>query len=98
MDKKQGALYIDEAEKISDLDLCAKAEELEKSKNELEAILDASPEALIMVNREDVVVAADKQITEFFQVDNEDILSRPVGNFLEKIKDRLEDYDSFAGS
>ncbi len=69
--------------------------ELSTRKDELQAIFDASPSAIIMINSEDKITAANKQVHDFFGIRREDILNKNFDQFIESIKPCFKDFEQF---
>ncbi|MFQ5866299.1 MAG: response regulator, partial [bacterium] len=68
---------------------------LSESNNRLEAILDSSLSAIIMVNHDDKVIAGNRQVQEFFGLRFQEILNKTMALFLNKIKPCIEDFEEF---
>ncbi len=66
-------------------------QELSESTTQLEAILDSSINAIIMINREGTVIASNRRIQEFFCVSPEGILNHPISTFMELVKGCFRD-------
>ena len=81
---KQNALHLQEM-----------VRELEKSKSQFEAVFDASPNVLLMVDREGVVFSVNQAVEDLFGIKAEDIVHRPFQNLLDRIKNCFEHPDKF---
>jgi len=69
--------------------------ELERSRDELQAIMDCYPDGMLMVDSEDRVRTANRGIGRFFGIQFEQWIGRPYQEFLEAIKPCFEDFDRF---
>ncbi|NIP44376.1 MAG: PAS domain S-box protein, partial [candidate division Zixibacteria bacterium] len=74
-------------------ELDEKANLLSKSRDQLQAILDSSVPAMIMVDENNLVTAANRRVKEFFGVDPDSIMNRPFGLFHEEIAGCFRDPD-----
>ncbi len=70
-------------------------QELSQSRNQLQAILDSSSSAIIMVNPEEVITATNSRVEDFFGTPPEDILRLPLETFIERIRDCFVDVKDF---
>ena len=61
--------------------------ELSESKGSMEAILDSSNSAILMVNDDGIITASNPSLETFFGIEKQEILNKPVQVFAEKIKD-----------
>jgi PAS domain S-box-containing protein len=68
---------------------------LEQSRDELQAIMDCSPNGMLMVDPDSRVLFANQGIEAMFGIQIDDILERPYDVFLEMIRPNFEDFDSF---
>jgi PAS domain S-box-containing protein len=69
--------------------------ELERSRDELQAIMDCYPDGMLMVDLEGRVRNANRGISRFFGIQFEKWIGRPYDEFLEAIKSCFEDFDRF---
>ncbi len=69
--------------------------ELSESKGSMEAILDSSNSAILMVNDEGIVTASNPSLETFFGIEKQEILNKPVQVFAEKIKDTFKDPEAY---
>jgi two-component system NtrC family sensor kinase len=65
--------------------------ELSKSSEELQAILDSSLAAIVMVDPEGKIVAANRRVTDFFGVSVEDALHSELERFHARLRDSAAD-------
>ncbi len=70
-------------------------QDLYKSRDELQAILDTYPDVIIKVDQMGHLTTANKNMDDFFGVSSKDVLNKPFKVFLDKIKDSFEDFDRF---
>ena len=70
-------------------------QELAQRQDELRAILDAYPNAIVMVDQDGRLRTANRGIDDFFGVSIQKLVDKPFQAFLDTIKDRFEDFDSF---
>lgn len=70
-------------------------DELSQRQNELQSILDTTPNAIVMVNPEGIITSANRQVMDIFGLASEEIIHQPFDDFLEDIKDCFENYDEF---
>lgn len=69
--------------------------ELSRRTNELQAILDTSPAAIVMVDLQNRITAANQRIFDFFALKRETVLHRSFDFFLKKIAPCFEDFSLF---
>ena len=69
--------------------------ELQKSRDEMQIIMDSNPDVILMVNNEGTVVTINNRVGDFFGVQRDEIENKSFENFLEKIRDCFEDFDQF---
>ena len=69
--------------------------ELSESKGSIEAMLNSSNSGVLMVNRDGIITAANPSLAKFFEIEQKDILQRPVKVFAEKIRDRFKDAEAY---
>ncbi len=69
--------------------------ELQKSRDEMQIIMDTNPDVILMVDNEGKVVTLNNRIGDFFGVQREEIENKSFENFLEKIRGCFEDFDQF---
>ena len=69
--------------------------ELQKSRDEMQIIMDTNPDVILMVDNEGNVVTLNNRFRDFFGIEREEIENKSFENFLEKIKDCFEDFDQF---
>jgi PAS domain S-box-containing protein len=69
--------------------------ELQKSRDELQIIIDANPDVIIMVDNDGNVVTTNKRINDFFGIQSNEIINKPFTEFLEKIKGCFENFNQF---
>jgi len=69
--------------------------ELQKSRDEMQIIMDTNPDVILMVGNEGKVVTLNNRIRDLFGIEREDIENKSFENFLEKIRDCFEDFDQF---
>ncbi len=69
--------------------------ELLQSRDELQAIMDAYPASMVMVNREGKLRKANRGTDSFFGIEFDKLIDKPFENFLDKIKGCFEDYKQF---
>ncbi|MBD3219521.1 MAG: PAS domain S-box protein [candidate division Zixibacteria bacterium] len=72
-------------------ELDEKASQLSQSRDQLQAILDSSIPAMIMVDEQNTITAVNRRTHEFFGVDTETLMSRPLDFFHEKIRGCFKD-------
>ena len=70
-------------------------EELANSKDELQAILDTSNSAIVMVNPLGTITAGNQQIIDFFDLGDTNVLGASFNQFIEQIKDRFTEPKEF---
>jgi len=69
--------------------------QLSQSKDELQAILDASFNGIIMVNEQDQIISTNKQIDMYFGIESEKLIGKAFNSFLKKAKSRVDGYAKF---
>ncbi len=69
--------------------------ELSENSNRLEAILDSSLSVVVMVDKENRVIAANRKIIDYFGLGIDDIINKSIQIFFKKIKNCFEDYEKF---
>jgi PAS domain S-box-containing protein len=69
--------------------------ELVKSKTQLEAIFDASPNVLMMVDSDDIIVAINRAVESVFNLPIKDIVNKPLKSFLDSVQDCFEKPERF---
>lgn len=69
--------------------------QLSQSKDELQAVLDASFNGIIMVNEQDQIISTNKQIDKYFGIESEKLIGRPFDSFLKKSRIRVDDFTKF---
>lgn len=69
--------------------------QLSQSKDELQAILDSSFNAMVMVNEQDQIISTNRQINNYFGIESETLINKSFTSFLKKVKSRLEDFPKF---
>ncbi|MCP4583609.1 MAG: PAS domain S-box protein [candidate division Zixibacteria bacterium] len=69
--------------------------QLSESKNVLQAIIDASPNAILMVNNSDKIVATNSQITDLFGLEVNEVIDKNINRIHTKIKKRFNESDRF---
>lgn len=69
--------------------------ELSRRTNELQAILDASPAAIVMVDPQNRITAVNQRIFDFFGLKREALLRRSFDFFLKEIAPCFEDFSLF---
>lgn len=67
-------------------------QELSENKNTLQAILDSSFNCVIMVDEQDRIITANRQIANYFGFNSEEIINRTFPEFLSQIKSHVEDF------
>ncbi|HDS00488.1 MAG TPA: PAS domain S-box protein [candidate division Zixibacteria bacterium] len=74
-------------------ELDEKANLLSKSRDQLQAILDSSIPAMIMVDERNVVTAANRRVSEFFGLNPDSLMDHPLDRFHEQIAGCFNDPD-----
>lgn len=69
--------------------------ELQKSRDEMQIIIDTNPDVIMMVDNSGNVVTTNKRINDFFGINREEITNKPFKEFLEKLKGCFEDFEQF---
>lgn len=69
--------------------------ELSKSKDELQTIIDTNPGIILLVDNEGIIKATNKGVTDYFGLQPDEIINTPFDEFIEKIKNDIEDFDAF---
>jgi PAS domain S-box-containing protein len=69
--------------------------ELSKKKEELQAIINSSPDIIFLINNEGIVQAINTRVTQLFGILPEDIIYRSFDEFTERIRDSFDDFDKF---
>lgn len=70
-------------------------QKLAQHRDELQAIIDAAPDVILMVNLQNKIVAANKGVKIIFGIEPEKILNQNYDYFLEQIKDCFVDFDAY---
>ncbi|MGD9344213.1 MAG: PAS domain S-box protein [Candidatus Aminicenantes bacterium] len=70
-------------------------EELMRSHDELQAIMDAYPSSMVMVDRKGKLRRANQGTDSFFGIQFDKLVDKPFETFLNTIKSCFEDYDEF---
>lgn len=65
----------------------------EKSREQLQAILDSTPNVIVMVSAENQVVAVNRGIEQFFEIPLEQVIRHDFSVFLDKLRPCFENYD-----
>lgn len=79
----------------ANVDLLGAQEQIEQHRDVLQAIIDSSPSALIMVNHESKITAASILISDFFDLEIDTILGMEFDRFHEKIGPLFENSEAF---
>jgi PAS domain S-box-containing protein len=69
--------------------------ELSQRTDELQAILDTSPSAIVMIDRDNTITAANQRVKDFFGISREKVINRSFEIFINKIKPCFEDFDLY---
>jgi PAS domain S-box-containing protein len=69
--------------------------QLSQSKDELQAVLDASFNGIIMVNEQDQIISTNKQIDKYFGIESEKFIGKPFDSFLKKSRTRVGAFTRF---
>jgi PAS domain S-box-containing protein len=69
--------------------------ELSRRTDELQAILDTSPSAIVMIDRDGKITAANQRLKDFFGISREKVLHRSFNSFINKVKPCFEDFDLY---
>jgi PAS domain S-box-containing protein len=69
--------------------------ELSESKGSIQAILDSSNSAILMINADGIVTASNPSLEVFFGIERNEILNKPVQVFAEKIKDNFKEPEAY---
>jgi two-component system NtrC family sensor kinase len=69
--------------------------ELLQSRDELQAIMDAYPDSLVMVARDGKLRKANRVTDSFFGIQFENLVNKPFETFLDKIENCFEDFKEF---
>ncbi len=69
--------------------------ELSISRDELQAVLDSSNSAMLMVNPLGIVTSFNRQVSEYFDLKNSDITQKPFHDLLPKIKQCFKEPERF---
>ncbi|MCB0290210.1 MAG: PAS domain S-box protein, partial [Calditrichaeota bacterium] len=69
--------------------------ELSRSKDGLQAIIDTSPAAIVMIDGQDTISAANRQVHAFFGLSRETTLGKSYSDFINAIKPCFEDFAAF---
>ncbi len=70
-------------------------EEKSKSKQELQATLDASTNVIMMVNEKGRITATNRNLHKFFDLYKKDVIHKPFAHFLDLIAPLFEDHNAF---
>jgi PAS domain S-box-containing protein len=76
-------------------DLEHKADQLSQRKDQLQAILDSSMSATLMVNCDSKVTAINRQVRQFFNCTDDQIIDRSIDEFFERIAINFKDPDKY---
>jgi PAS domain S-box-containing protein len=69
--------------------------ELSRSTDELQAIIDSSPDVILLVDRDGIVQATNRTALRLFDLSPETVLQRPFRDFIRRIRGRIDDFDAF---
>jgi PAS domain S-box-containing protein len=69
--------------------------QLSESKNELQSILDSSLNVVVLVNKENKIIATNRKVKEFFGLSPQYLLHKKFGVFIKKIQGCFENYPEF---
>lgn len=70
-------------------------EQLSAGKDQLQAILDASPDVIVMVDEKNRIAAANKSISDFFGFSRDAVIGKNFSFFLKRIRKHFRDFDRF---
>lgn len=88
-------LAVQEQLESKNAEMEALLRELSRSKDGLQAIIDTSPAAIVMVDGRDTISAANRQVLSFFGLAREAVLGKPYPDFINAIKPCFEDFAAF---
>jgi PAS domain S-box-containing protein len=71
--------------------------ELSLKKDELQAIIDSSPDTIFMVDNNGTIQEINQRVHYFFGLHPEEIVHGSIDDFTEKIKDHFRDFEKFHG-
>jgi PAS domain S-box-containing protein len=70
-------------------------QELSKSKEQLQTIIDSATELLFLVDNDGIVRAVNERVTDYFGLSRTEVINRSLDEFHERVKDCFEDSDKF---
>lgn len=88
-------LAVQEQLESKNAEMEALLRELSRSKDGLQAIIDTSPAAIVMVDGQGTISAANRQVLSFFGLAREAVLGKPYADFIDAIKPCFEDFPAF---
>jgi len=71
--------------------------ELSKNKDELQTIIDTNPGIIILVDNEGIIKASNNGVLDYFGLRPDEIINTRFDDFIAKIKNDVEDFDTFLG-
>ncbi len=88
-------LAIQEQLEEKNLQMGRLLEDLSKGRDELQAILDSSPNVILMANNEGKITAGNRYTRDYFGIETEKIFNTNINDFLNRIKGLVKDQDRF---
>jgi PAS domain S-box-containing protein len=70
-------------------------EELSRSAGELQAIIDANPGVILLVDHEGIIKASNRGVSDYFGHSPDKIINLGFDEFIELIQDSIEDHEKF---
>jgi PAS domain S-box-containing protein len=71
-------------------------EQLTTSRDVLQAILDSSPNVILMANSDGKITAGNRFTRDYFGIETEKLFDTDIKDFLDRVKGSIEDQDKFA--
>ncbi len=69
--------------------------EQSKNKDELQTIIDSIPHVIFLVDRNGIIKASNRSVTDYFGLSPDEVIYTSFDEFTEKIKGNFEDFDKF---
>jgi PAS domain S-box-containing protein len=66
-----------------------------RHKDELQTIIDSIPDVIFLVDRDGIIKATNRSVTDYFGVSPDEIIGSSHDDFIAKIKNDFEDFDKF---
>lgn len=88
-------LAIQEQLEEKNLQMGRLLDQLSTSRDELQAILDSSPNVIIMANNEGKITAGNRYIEDYFGIETEKVFNTNINDFLNRINGLIQEHDRF---